>query len=380
MPSYNEENFIDKCLESVVNQTFESIEIICVDAGSSDGTLDVIERYADEDSRVKLIHSDIKSYGHQMNLGMSQAIGEYIGIVETDDYIDEKMYESLYDLTFGGTADIAKVNFFHLYSDDPNDFRYRIDSSKKDLPKEKFQLSNNLNFIKGHPCIWAAIYKKSFLEENNIKFIEELGAGWVDNPFLFETAICADSIAYSEKPYYYYRELNPNSSSNDLKDVKVTMTRLLDVFDILEKYSCTGDDYMSVFYIRIFSHLRALMTKYGGDEREDVLPYVRQVLHKMKEEIVLSDFGREDQKLYYRYLSPLRASGDAEISAEDFKYVKNENDFLYSHIDELEDENKSLILKNKNLSKEISLIKSSKAYKLGSVIAWPIRKIRQFFN
>ena len=380
MPSYNEENFIDKCLESVVNQTFESIEIICVDAGSSDGTLDVIERYADEDSRVKLIHSDIKSYGHQMNLGMSQAIGEYIGIVETDDYIDEKMYESLYDLTFGGTADIAKVNFFHLYSDDPNDFRYRIDSSKKDLPKEKFQLSNNLNFIKGHPCIWAAIYKKSFLEENNIKFIEEPGAGWVDNPFLFETAICADSIAYSEKPYYYYRELNPDSSSNDLKDVKVTMTRLLDVFDILEKYSCTGDDYMSVFYIRIFSHLRALMTKYGGDEREDVLPYVRQVLHKMKEEIVLSDFGREDQKLYYRYLSPLRASGDAEISAEDFKYVKNENDFLYSHIDELEDENKSLILKNKNLSKEISLIKSSKAYKLGSVIAWPIRKIRQFFN
>ena len=87
MPSLNVVSYIRECIESVVNQTLKDIEIICVDAGSTDGTLEVLEEYTAKDNRIKLLHSDKKSYGYQMNMGIDAATGEYIGIVETDDYI-----------------------------------------------------------------------------------------------------------------------------------------------------------------------------------------------------------------------------------------------------------------------------------------------------
>lgn len=95
MPSLNVSKYIKQCLQSVLNQTLEDIEIICVDGGSTDGTLDIIQQYVKKDNRVKLIHSDIKSYGYQMNLGIKEASGDYIGIVETDDYIQSDMYRGM---------------------------------------------------------------------------------------------------------------------------------------------------------------------------------------------------------------------------------------------------------------------------------------------
>ena len=387
MPSYNVGQFMDKCLNSVVNQSLKEIEILCVDAGSGDETLDIIERYARNDSRIKIIHSDVKSYGHQMNLGISNACGEYIGIVETDDYVDEKMFETLYSITQNATTDISKVNFYHLYDDDPDNFRYRIDASKKGLPEDKFSLKNNLDFIKGHPCIWAAIYKKSFLEKNNIKFMEEPGAGWVDNPFLFTTAICAQSITYRDEPFYYYRELNPESSTNDLSDLTLPMRRMLDVFDILDNYSYNYDEFLSVFYIRVFGHVRDIVKNYDIDGKEDVLSYIREVLKRLKEEIVLKDFGLEEQTIYYKYLACLDNIDEDNFTADDLQYIKKENDYLYSRIGQLEENNRNLTSENRNLSdkngnlkKEIDLIKNSKAFKIGSFIAMPIRKIRKLLK
>ena len=114
LPSLNVIPYIKECIESVIKQTLKDIEIICVDGGSTDGTLEILEEYSYIDSRIKLIKSDVQSYGYQMNLGMNYANGEYIGIVETDDYIDETMYETLYEYSDNGSADIIKSSFYHL--------------------------------------------------------------------------------------------------------------------------------------------------------------------------------------------------------------------------------------------------------------------------
>lgn len=95
MPSLNVKEFMEECISSVMNQSLKNIEIICVDAGSTDGTLEIINKCAQDDSRIKVFHSDKKSYGYQMNLGISKAQGDYIGIVETDDFIDEKLNEKV---------------------------------------------------------------------------------------------------------------------------------------------------------------------------------------------------------------------------------------------------------------------------------------------
>ena len=96
MPSLNVANYIEECLASAVNQTLKEIEIICIDAGSTDGTAEIIERYAEKDKRIRLIKTEFKSYGAQVNLGIRLARGYYIAILETDDYVSCDMYENLY--------------------------------------------------------------------------------------------------------------------------------------------------------------------------------------------------------------------------------------------------------------------------------------------
>ena len=83
MPSLNVHLYIKDCLESVIHQTLHDLEILCIDAGSTDGTWEILEKYAGKDNRIRLIRSPQKSYGYQMNLGIRESTGEYIGIVET---------------------------------------------------------------------------------------------------------------------------------------------------------------------------------------------------------------------------------------------------------------------------------------------------------
>ena len=87
MPSLNVGDYMEQCLSSVLNQSLKEIEVICVDAGSTDQTLDIIKKHQKNDKRIKIINSDKKSYGHQVNIGLKEASGIYISIVETDDYI-----------------------------------------------------------------------------------------------------------------------------------------------------------------------------------------------------------------------------------------------------------------------------------------------------
>lgn len=114
LPSLNVLPYIKECVESVMNQTLHEIEIICVDAGSTDGTLEILQEYEKQDNRIKLIVSDKKSYGYQMNLGIKAAVGEYIGIVETDDYVSENMYEELYTVARENEVDFVKADFYRF--------------------------------------------------------------------------------------------------------------------------------------------------------------------------------------------------------------------------------------------------------------------------
>ena len=349
MPSLNVKPFIEECIESVINQTLEDIEIICVDAGSTDGTLEIIDKLSKADSRIKMLHSDKKSYGHQMNMGISYANGEYIGIVETDDFIDENMYEKLYGLTDNATADIAKVNFYHYY----NDSTKRKDGSKVKLPSKPFSAYDYSNILNGHPSIWAAIYKKSFLKENNISFMEAPGGGWVDNPFLFQTMLAAKSIVYNSEPFYYYREENPDSSSNNLSDLTLPMRRMMDNLDVLEEFSCTNENVINALYIRIFWHLKDVLTRDNFEEQKfDVLTSIYNVFKRLDENIVNKYFSIEDQKLFYKFSSPLSII-ESVMSKEDYENLIRENDFLYSSVSMLENDNEKLIKENKDLSKSL---------------------------
>lgn len=218
MPCLNMRKYIEACIKSVMAQTLKEIEILVVDAGSTDGTLEILNEYEKKDDRIKMIHSEVKSYGYQMNLGIRLAKGEYIGIVETDDLVDPKMYEILYDAALKEKPDYVKgmaQGFFvgrnHI------EWRHTIYSCKElmhtdrleCIPRETPQLFWEDNFL------WYGIYKAEFMK--NIRFHETPGAAFQDIGALFQIASLAQKGIYLSYPGYFYRRDNTEASSYNVK-------------------------------------------------------------------------------------------------------------------------------------------------------------------
>lgn len=309
MPSYNEISYIEECIESVINQTLQDIEIICVDGESNDGTLEILKEYAKSDSRIQVLTSDKKSYGHQVNLGIFKAKGDYISIIETDDFIENNMLERLYDFSKEGAIDIIKSSFYHYDDSDEENPKISMDNNKHMLPTNKiFTLEEEPYFVFGHPSVWAGIYRREFLMDNNIKMVEERGGGWVDNPFFHETAILAKSIIYIHEAFYYYRESNPDSSSNNFDDFTLPMRRVLDLYDLFDKYGYVNEEVKVLFYFRLFRYVEIIFENndfnYLKLDKETSF-YIYEVLEKVDENLVKSRMPNGFKKLYYKYNSPL---------------------------------------------------------------------------
>lgn len=383
IPSLNSQDYIKQCVESVLDQTLENIEILCIDAGSNDGTIDILNQLARNDSRINIFNSDKRSYGYQMNIGLDNSNGEYIAVVESDDFIEENMLSYLYGLASEYDADIAKTTFYHYY--DGEEFR-KINGTKKNIKTtDTFVLEEEPLFIAGHPSIWAGIYKNDFLKEINVRFREEKGAGWVDNPFFFYTAFSAKKIVYRDVPYYNYRETNPNSSSNSLEDLKIPVLRMLENLDIVDQFDCHDEMVLKEVYLRGFNYIHSIFRIEGYEEHMDELrPLIREMLLRFDESIVLKYSRPKDIDAYYKYLSPIYMiddeGSDVIISQDDLVLIKKENEYIYSQIEKYKKRQKGLKKKNKSLKKEIKSIKNSKAYKVGSFFAYPIRKFKSIFK
>ena len=117
VPCYNVEKYLPQCLDSIVNQTLKDIEIIAINDGSTDSTLDIIKQYAKKDKRFVIIDKKNEGYGKSMNRGLDAATGEYIGIVESDDWVEPDAFETLYNMAKLNDADIAKADFVFFDND-----------------------------------------------------------------------------------------------------------------------------------------------------------------------------------------------------------------------------------------------------------------------
>ena len=114
VPTYNVEAYLVECMESITNQTLEDIEIICINDGSTDGSLAILKSYAEKDKRIVLVDKENGGYGIGMNIGMSLATGEYIGIVEPDDFVPVNMFGDLYKIAKENDLDFVKADFYRF--------------------------------------------------------------------------------------------------------------------------------------------------------------------------------------------------------------------------------------------------------------------------
>ncbi|WP_163193249.1 glycosyltransferase family 2 protein [Clostridium thermarum] len=288
MPSLNVVKYIEQCMESVINQTLKDIEIIAVDAGSTDGTLEILRKYELHDNRVQIIHSDKKSYGYQVNLGISRANGDYIGIVETDDYIDLKMYETLYNLSVELKADYVKggaVRFLGLTGGGKYCRKIEAFSGK--------EFAQNYGVITVNPSItpelilkdyylWTGIYRNDFVK--SILLNETPGAAYQDIGFLIQTFCKAKKALYVDKIFYYYRQDNPSASGYNPKAFRF----LVEEYKYVESLLRSKEQiWHTLSYCKMFrqTNHRIKLMAISGSLWDSALADLNVISNKLKETI-----------------------------------------------------------------------------------------------
>lgn len=201
VPVYNVEKYLDKCLESLVNQTLKDIEIIMVNDGSPDNSEKIIKKWMKSDKRIKLYNKENGGQASARNLGLSKVTGEYIAFVDSDDYVDINAYENLYQKASSDNLDIVLFNYYLDYGDD------NIVKNKKIFQEDR--MISSKEYMLSTPSPVNKIFKREFLEKINFKFPE--GFIYEDLAAIPVIGIHNPKTFYINNYYYYYYQ-SPTST------------------------------------------------------------------------------------------------------------------------------------------------------------------------
>ena len=228
VPIYNVAPYLSQCLNSLIHQTLQDIEIVCINDGSTDNSLTIAQEFADNDLRIKAINKPNTGYGDSMNLGLKESHGEYIGILEPDDWIEENAFEKLYAAAKESHADVVKANFFRVKDD--HDFA----KVEEIITKEVVHPQTDRQVFQFMPAIWSAIYRRDFLVKNNIAFLPTPGASYQDLSFSFKVWTLANTAVLLPQAFVHYRIDNANSSVNNPAKVNC----VVDEYAEIETFLC----------------------------------------------------------------------------------------------------------------------------------------------
>lgn len=247
MPIYNASNFLKESLGGLVQQTLSNIEIICVNDGSRDNSLDIVKQYALNDCRIKIIDKPNGGYGHAMNAGLKIATGEYIGILEPDDFEDINMYEILYNTAKEYKADVVKSNYYeYSQSKNSNTFTEVLEGFDYNTVCSA-AINEKIVFMR--PCIWSAIYKRELLIDNHIVFNETPGASYQDTAFAFKVWVCAERVVFIKDAFLHYRIDNENSSVNSSGKIFSICDEFQSIQSFLNEDKIKKDKYSKILQV-----------------------------------------------------------------------------------------------------------------------------------
>ncbi len=278
VPICNVEKFLKKCLDSIEVQTLKDIEIICINDGSKDSSLEIIKSYSNRDKRFKIVDKENSGYGDSLNIGLSVASGEYIGIVESDDFIDQEMFETLYNVAKEKNADIVKSNFFLYWENGKDGNGGEIDELHEVSTIEEDRLVITPLYYEGgkifsaKASIWSAIYNREFLNKNNICFLPTPGASFQDTSFTFKAFSSTDKMVLIHAAFLHYRQDNAGSSVNNLDKKKhCVLEEYSEIFDYIDK---NDDDFKDMLKVATASFYDACTWAYERLSEEHRFEYI----------------------------------------------------------------------------------------------------------
>lgn len=213
VPVYNSEKYISQCVDSLTSQSFKDIEIICINDGSKDSSLNILNDCAKKDSRIRVIDQPNQGVSATRNNGIRAAKGKYITFVDSDDWLDDYAYKSCMDIVLKEKPEV----FF---------FGYRTDPSEKASPyidesSVRFHSRNDIKtaYNETNPAVWDKIFDRKFIRRNNLFFKEDIGFA-EDHVFNLMTFAKADKIIGVSNKFYYYREDNQASIVHVINSTK----------------------------------------------------------------------------------------------------------------------------------------------------------------
>lgn len=264
IPVYNVEKYLKRCLDSIINQTFKDLEIICINDGSTDNSAQILDEYANKDSRIKIITQPNSGLSATRNKGINIAQGEFISFIDSDDWIAENFYEKLYKTAIKYDADMAVCGIIRL-----SEYRkkYLLQFQKEIILEnsdKKFEICNipDINYV------WNKIYKLDKIRKYNLKFLE----GYVYEDVLFtpQTVFYLKKLVTVPHTYYYYWR-TPNSivsKKSNKKDLEHTKKLAL---EFIEKHKiCIEEHITKVKRYKLFG-ISFLKVRTKGNKKQYLL-------------------------------------------------------------------------------------------------------------
>ena len=368
IPVYNTENYLEECLDSILNQTFKEFEVICIEDKSTDNSANILKDYAEKDERVKIIFNEENiGQAESRNKGIEEACGEYISFIDSDDKIDLEAYEKLYNFSKESNQDLILFDTVR-YGDKGEIWPSTLHI--KSIQGEKIEKTNILEheeFIYDTGP-WNKLIKTSFLKNSNIRFINKL---YEDLLFSMELFISTNSVGvYPEVKYYWRKRRNKLNKSvtqdrtniKNIKDRIFIINEIWDLFDSSEKYKCL----LNPYYCKLLDiDFRVYINQIDkGDEeyRHLILNEIKPMLKEIPEEAF--ECLNSQEKLRYELLIKEDIENLIYIieQEKENKKLEKRNEKLDKKNEKLEKENEKLEKENKKLKREIKDIKSTKGW------------------
>ena len=313
VPVYNQEDYLNHALQCLTYQTMKDMEFICVNDGSTDESMAIMKEYATVDRRIRIITKKNTGYGHSMNVGIDAARGEYIGILEPDDYVPYDMFETLYELAHVSNLDLVKSDFSRFWIRENG----KMDKKLVRLSNDKTYYGRVINPSEETEVFgfmmntWTGIYNRDFLNKWHIRHHESPGASYQDIGFWFQTFMRAERIMFCDKPMYMYRRDNPNASMFSKGKFYAHTEEYKFLWNIISKEPKLVKKYEKIFYFKKFNSFS--MTYYRLEEslKRDYLHHICDEFRepmaqgKMDEELLgprlwmMLNEIREDPDAYY---------------------------------------------------------------------------------
>jgi len=379
VPVYNVDKYLSECLDSLINQSFTNIEIICVDDGSTDDSLRILEKYSKNDERIRIISQEHGGPGAGRNVGLKNACGKYVFFMDSDDFLELNTLELLYDNITSNESDVA---FYGAYKyTDGDTTPYPMMNLEKHFPDvdysnftfnykdaKSFVMNNGYNPV-------LKLYKKEFLDSYSDFYFPE-GIMFEDVPFHVKTMIRASKMSFIPNRLYYYR-YNEKSIMNTPENAFDIIKNIDLVEEFIRDNGLYEEFKMELEYFKmkriVFHIMKSDSEEFFQIAKERCMHITANELFKPEEVekfntvLISKNFPEYLIRIYN-----LREK-DFKKLRQDNRRLKNRNKKLKREISNLKSENSDLAKKNDELNKLNDEILTSKSWK----ITKPLRSFKK---